>query len=614
MIIDRFRVLLVVGLLAGLTTSSFAQSGGKTLAGSRWAVLVGVDDYIQASPLKFCGADQRALSEKLVAAGFPADQVFVLHDKASDRKYLPFKANIEKQLQIVLLLAEPDDVVLLAFSGHGVHVDSKSYFCPTDADLDNVETLVSLDHIYDQLIRSDASLRVLLVDACRNDPRRAGRRASTLSPREEARAFARSLERPPEGVVLLNSCTAGEVSYEDSKLGHGIFMNYVLEGLDGPADGDSNGRISLNELSRYANVKTKNFVARNFNDVQRPFLKGDLTLDVLDFGLVRATTTSIGSMPTNNRPASSDAPKTVTNSLDMKFALIPAGEFEMGSDEDAISVLRRFDYVSADEIADSYPLHKVRISNSYYMGVHEVTLGQFLKFYHDANYQVECERDGNGGWGWTDDGSRQSRSYVPWSWGFSGQTMEHPVVNVTWNDAIAFCEWLSKKEGVTYRLPTEAEWEYACKAGTTTRYWFGNDPEELIGHGNVADKANRSIWSEPDKMMIRDTKIPFPFLRGNDAYGFTAPVGSLPANSFGLHDMHGNVWEWCHDRYEENYYKFSPSVDPAGPTTGSKRVIRGGGWNDHPVACRSADRGRGTPDNRRDNLGFRLVRGPFPGQ
>lgn len=294
----------------------------------RWAVLVGVDQYVQAESLKFCGADQRSLRDRLVASGFPAEQVILLHDKAQDRKYQPYKGNIEKQLDLMLNLVEEEDVVVVALSGHGVHLDGKSYFCPTDADLDDPQTLVSLDALYKKFENSVAALKVLFVDACRNDPRLPGRRAGRkLSPREEAREFTKSLERPPHGVVLLNSCTAGEVSYEDQEIGHGVFMHYVLEGLQGEADADGNGRVSIEELSRFANAKTKSFVLRKFNDVQRPFLKGDVTVDVLDFELARASGPNVASSSRNA--------KSIINSIGMNLTLIPAGEFEMGSEEDA---------------------------------------------------------------------------------------------------------------------------------------------------------------------------------------------------------------------------------------------------------------------------------------
>src|SRR5262249_14133872 len=136
------------------------------------------------------------------------------------------------------------------------------------------------------------------------------------------------------------------------------------------------------------------------------------------------------------------------------------------------------------------PLHKVRITKPFYMGTCEVTLGQFLRFHDETGYDCECVRDGKGGWGYSGvKGAefQQLERFVPWSWGFKGQTQKHPVVNITWNDAVAFCEWLSKKENKRYHLPTEAQWEYAARAGTTTRFLHGNHQEGLAPYENVLD-------------------------------------------------------------------------------------------------------------------------------
>lgn len=268
-------------------------------------------------------------------------------------------------------------------------------------------------------------------------------------------------------------------------------------------------------------------------------------------------------------------------------------------------MLRRFDDTKPEKLADEYPLHTVRISKPFYLGAHEVTLGQFLKFYNDVEYRVECERDGKGGGGYlgSKNGFGDAARFVPWSWGFEHQTMNHPVVNVTWNDAIAFCEWLTKKEGSTYRLPSEAEWEYACKAGSKTRFWFGNDPEDLVRHANVADRAYLGLYANPPKSTT---------LRGNDSFAFSAPVGSFPANPFGLFDMHGNVYEWCSDWYDPNYYARSPTVNPSGPETGNRRVIRGGGWSSEPSGYRSTYRFGVDPAYRSVRAGFRVVRNVEP--
>ncbi len=216
-------------------------------------------------------------------------------------------------------------------------------------------------------------------------------------------------------------------------------------------------------------------------------------------------------------------------------------------------------------------------------------------------------------WGYNTDGALiESTTFRPWAPGWDiGQ--DHPAVYVSWNDAVAFCNWLSKKEGTKYRLPTETEWEYACRAGTETRYSFGNDADGLVRVGNVADEETRRGWPNAtivalEKSKKEDTNIPFPYLSGRDGYTYTAPVGKFHPNAFGLHDMHGNVSEWCSDWFDERYYENSPTDDPKGPSAGSYRVVRGGGWNLTAVDYRCASRSGGKPAGRARDTGFRVVR------
>jgi formylglycine-generating enzyme required for sulfatase activity len=275
----------------------------------------------------------------------------------------------------------------------------------------------------------------------------------------------------------------------------------------------------------------------------------------------------------------------ISNSLGMRLALIPAGEFLMGSpdsDKDAWDCER--------------PQHRVRITRPFYLGTTEVTVGQFRRVVEAAGYRTEAERDGKGGFGLneTNGHNEQDPRYTWRNPGFA-QMDEHPVVDVSWNDAIQFCNKLSEREGlkpyyqsgtgassggVGYRLPTEVEWEYACRAGTTTRYSFGDDEKSL---GEYA--WYQSNWGPKSH-----------------------PVGQKPPNAFGLYDMHGNVWEWCWDGYDEHFYANATITDPAGPSQAKARVFRGGGWSDFPRDARSANRGWSTPDFRNVNLGFRVAR------
>ncbi len=287
---------------------------------------------------------------------------------------------------------------------------------------------------------------------------------------------------------------------------------------------------------------------------------------------------------------SEESPKQVTNSLGMKFVLVPSGKFLMGSPD-------------SDKGAGDYEKqHHARIARPFYLGVTEVTVGQFRRFVEKTGFRTEAETDDEGGTGF-DAAAKKQQQEPKSTWRHPGfdQTDEHPVVNMSWNDAVAFCNRLSVLEGLRpyyqsgtgtplggdgYRLPTEAEWEYACRAGTSTRYSFG-DHESSLG---------KYAWFE------------------HNSKGMTHPVAQKRPNKFGLYDMHGNVSEWCWDCYAPDYYHSSPIVDTTSPPLqDSNRVLRGGGWRSVPRFSRSADRGRNAPDRRHSALGFRVARGPSGG-
>ncbi len=241
------------------------------------------------------------------------------------------------------------------------------------------------------------------------------------------------------------------------------------------------------------------------------------------------------------------SPKEITNSIGMKLVLIPKGTFMMGSPES-----------EKGRDKDDETQHEVTISKDYYLGVIEVTQGQYEKVMgtNPSHFQKQFIR--------------------------KSDSSMYPVEQVSWEDAVEFCKKLSelpeeKKAGRVYRLPTEAEWEYACRAGSKAAYSFGANSKTL---GDYA-------WF------------------GENSVRQTHPVGEKKANAWGLYDMHGNVWEWCSDWYGK-YPKGSVS-DPSGPSDGSARVIRGGSWDSEAAYCRSADRIRGDPSNRYDSLGFRVA-------
>lgn len=297
------------------------------------------------------------------------------------------------------------------------------------------------------------------------------------------------------------------------------------------------------------------------------------------------------------------AEREIVNSIGMRLVRIPAGEFLMGCEEPVERLLRAFpahNDRTPDYFNEEYPSHRVRITRPFFLGKFEVTVGQYRRFVEDTSYKTEPETDG-GGWGFNPQAHKVEGRRAEFTWRNPGfpQSDEHPVVNVTWNDAVRFCEWLSRKEGETYRLPTEAEWEYSCRAGTTTRYHNGDDPDLLPEVGRVTDPKGWTTFPAIQHMIIAKP--------GPDS--FTVAVGRYKPNAFGLHDMHGNVWEWCSDWYAADYYAQSPVDDPQGPAKGEVHARRGGGWNTFPMWGRSCSRNYAAGGkNRICNLGFRVVR------
>jgi formylglycine-generating enzyme required for sulfatase activity len=251
-------------------------------------------------------------------------------------------------------------------------------------------------------------------------------------------------------------------------------------------------------------------------------------------------------VPVEPGSAPAEPSKLITNSIGMKLVLIPAGEFLMGSPDS-----------DKDAEVDEKPQHRVWITRLFYLGATAVTQSQY----------------------------RAATSMTP---SYFKESNDLPVEQISWEDAMAFCARLNELEkgkllgANSYRLPTEAEWEYACRAGSQWRFGFGDAYASL---GNYA-------WFE------------------DNSVGKTHPVGRKRANAWGLHDMHGNVWEWCWDAYDGQYYASSPADDPRGPdfTGAQDRVVRGGSWSLNPGSCRAAKRYPGAPGDRDFNLGFRVAR------
>lgn len=305
-----------------------------------------------------------------------------------------------------------------------------------------------------------------------------------------------------------------------------------------------------------------------------------------------------------------EQPSKTTNSLDMEFVLISAGEFRMGSSkEDLRQMMADFKQATGEEyqpkwtmyLRDEMPPHQVEFTRPFYLQAHEVTNDQFAAFVKATGYRTTAEEHG-GGWSYHQGkwhpvpGADWRHPSGPAS-SINGKG-RHPVVQVSWLDAMAFIRWLSQKESKPYALPTEAQWEYACRGGRSgTLYPWGKDMPPKKKVANMPDEAYARLVG-PNFHHVKDY---------DDGHADTAPVGSYQANGFGLHDMIGNVWEWCADWYESGYYAQSPAKDPMGPGEGTHRVLRGGSFCYLPSNLRCADRFRNLPGFRCPFAGFRLA-------
>jgi formylglycine-generating enzyme required for sulfatase activity len=264
------------------------------------------------------------------------------------------------------------------------------------------------------------------------------------------------------------------------------------------------------------------------------------------------------------------------------MVVVPRSAYLMGSPPD-----------ESGKDANETPQHRVTIAKPFAVGKVHVTVEQFDAFVTETGYDAgdKC---------WTTEADRsEERKGRSWRNPGYSQGGDHPAVCLNWNDAVAYVEWLGRKTGKPYRLLTEAEWEYAARAGSTTRYSFGNDAIEMCHYGNGADQTARSRSAAASGSTIVECR---------DGFATTAPAGSFAANEFGLQDMHGNAWQWTADCYHQNYD--GAPADGAAWISGdcSRHVVRGGSWDISPRSLRSALRGRAASASREFDQGFRVGR------
>jgi len=535
------RVILPIVSVAMLATLYvLAQES----AGKKYALLVGVQEYANGSGLRrleYTENDVRDLSEVLKQQGYIVTIMTESEFKPGNEFVLPYAKKIMKMVTRLAQDCKPEDTFLVAFSGHGAHLKetNKLYFCPLGTDLKDKETLLAIDDVMGTLNEKScqAANKVLLVDACRNDPSD-GR--SGGSPKELQSVTRPLVPKPPGGTVALFSCSQGEISHESLKQKRGFLFHHVIKGLSGEAS-NGRGEVTWSRLVTYV-TEYLPLAVRNEKGPevrQTPEAIGNSRGEIIlaRFGPQK---------PPMDEPTVKENPKEITNSIGIKLMRIPKGKFMMGCPE------------TEEKTLEDETQHEVTISQNFFMGSTEVTQAQWQKVM----------------------GNNPSK--------FKGD--ELPVETVNWEEAVEFCKRLSempeeKKAGRKYRLPTEAEWEYACRARTTTTFHFGNQL-----NGTLANCKGTAPYG---------TETKGPYLKK------TSPVGTYPANAWGLYDMHGNVCEWCSDW--EGDYPAGSVTDPSGPATGSDRVFRGGAWTIDAVCCRSAFRCGMAPSLRDGGLGFRVA-------
>jgi len=453
---------------------------------------------------------------------------------------------------------EQGGVGLFFYAGHGVQVDRQNFLIPLRARIEKEEHVefeaVKVDRGLAEIAAADNQMNIVVLDACRNNP-------YARSFRSQKRGLAR-LSAP--GETFIAYATAPGAVAADGSGRNSPFTASLLQELPRPG-------LKVEDVFKRVAAAVK----KKSNGDQSPWRTTSLTIDFYFIPPVP------GALPVESgRKVAAGTPIAVIDlsrsaRLGMEFVPVRGGTFQMGDQW-------------GDGYGDEKPVHAVTLSD-FEMSKHEITVGQFRAFVSASGYQTTAEKQG---WAYVYEGSGWVKKQGA-NWRAPGflQTDMHPVVCVSWDDAVAFCTWLSQQEGKTVRLPTEAEWEFAARSrGQQRKYPWGDD---FAGRQlNFADNNTDFSWSAKDV---------------DDGFARTAPVASFTANDLGLFDMAGNVWEWCRDWYADKY-ESGAQTNPTGPRSGDFRVLRGGSWNNKARDCRTVNRDRNAPGGADNNNGFRVVR------
>ncbi|MEZ6056939.1 MAG: SUMF1/EgtB/PvdO family nonheme iron enzyme [Planctomycetaceae bacterium] len=567
----KLLTLTLSVMILGASTS-FAE-------GRKLAVVVGVNAYRANSglpALKHAAGDAVVLSGALRQQGFTVFEM--THEAAKEEgqeAMAPNIAYIRDQIRGILEFPSlgAGDSILITLHGHGVQFEqvddagnkaARFYFCPADATVEGIKLaneisernhLLPLDELYDQLRDCKAATKLLIVDACRNDPTQPGVFRSGL-----ASATLPKLPPPPGGTVAFFSCKPNQRAVEDPTLKQGVFTHFLVKGLSGQADQPLAGKttgdgiITFAELSTYVANNTYSHVYEKYRVRQSPELRGEYDLNL-----------PLGKVVPFPKGKSGGEVHEFAGDLRVKFCWCPPGTYLMGAPTS--------DFLRSDD-EDQV---RVTLSQGFWLSQMEVTQGlwesvmetrPWVTYGNSERYRV---------------GAKYPANYITHGFDDNGILEQ--------DSAIAFCRKLTARERLAGRLPhdweftlpTEAQWEYACRAGTTTSYNYGNNPDQL---GDYA-------WYETNAEDAGET------------YGHF--VGLKKPNRWNLYDMHGNMWEWCADWYTK---ALPGGLDPLVSTGRSGRANRGGSWNTPFAKSRSTYRGN-DKSRRYFNIGMRVALVPI---
>ncbi|WP_395021917.1 SUMF1/EgtB/PvdO family nonheme iron enzyme [Dongia sp.] len=570
------------GFLSLLLMCQLAWTG-PAAAEPRVALVIGNSNYGAAfSSLPNPKNDAQLIAKALKGAGFEVNMVLDADQKQMKRAFADFGETLAAKGK--------DAVGLFYYAGHGVQVNGANYLIPTNADIakegDVEMEAVNADWVLQQMEFAENRMNIIILDACRNNPLPAGKRSAE-------KGLARM--DAPKGSFLAYSTAPGDAAL-DGKGSNSPYSAALAKAIE-------SDRVPLEQLFRNVRVNVMNATGENQVPWDASSLTGEFYFKRPDGSAPAQQSAALAPAPQPAAPSGGDAVDTSRTPEPAiaagkvfrdcpdcpELVSIPAGSFSMG-----------FGPGDQADRPEEKPTHKVAVKPFAIM-TKEVTRDQF-----DA-FVLAAARDTSGGCQQSDGGNGKWDEKGDYLHPGIEQQGNHPVVCVSGYDAADYAAWLSDKTGKHYRLPTEAEWEYAARAGKKTSYPWGNDIS-----ANACRFINAMDQSGHKKYPINEA------LKCDDKFTTTAPVGSFPANAFGVHDMLGNVWELVSDCWH-NTYQGAPTDGSAWaegcetPVEGKAedgpfQPMRGGAWLENPWDSRLSTRWAATSNGRESTIGFRLVR------